>query len=218
MRRAHAQAGMSITATLATVVGVVVGVVAAVTVPVGTTSAAPTPRPEAVVADPAFTDVLVTGAVAAPVAVAPLPDGRVVVLEKAGQVRVVRDGAVLPAPALTLTVCSDSERGLLGFEADPNFAANSLVYVYYTRPVAGAAGGCMNRVSRFMMTGDTIDPLSEVVLLDNIASPAGNHNGGDVNVGNDGYLYVSVGDGGCDPARDSGCAGANNAAQDLSAS
>ena len=133
-----------------------------------------------------------------------LPDGRAVVLEKAGEVRVIRNGAVLPTPALTLTVCSDSERGLLGFAADPFFAANGFVYVYYTRLAAGAPGGCVNRVSRFTMTGDTIAPTSEVVLLDNIGSPAGNHNGGDVDVGNDGFLYVSVGDGGCDPRGDSG--------------
>ena len=185
-------------------------------VPVGGASAAPPLRPQAVVADPAFTDALVAGGVAAPTAVAPLPDGRAVVLQKAGVVRIVRDGVLQPNPALTVTVCADSERGLLGFEADPYFAANGIVYVYYTRPAAGAAGGCVNRVSRFTMADDVINPASEVVLLDNIGSPAGNHNGGDVNVGNDGFLYVSVGDGGCDPRGDSGCAGSNDAAQDLS--
>ncbi len=57
---------------------------------------------------------------------------------------------------------------------------------------------------------------SEVVLLDNIPSPAGNHNGGDLQFGKDGALYVSVGDGGCDypGGTPSGCAGANDAARD----
>jgi glucose/arabinose dehydrogenase len=41
------------------------------------------------------------------------------------------------------------------------------------------------------MSGDTIDPASEVVLLDNMNIPAGNHNGGDLHVGNDGDLYVA---------------------------
>jgi glucose/arabinose dehydrogenase len=184
--------------------------------PVGSASAGSAPRPQGVLADPSFTDSLVTSGVSVPVAVTPLPDGRVVVLQKTGEVRIIRDGVLLPIAALSLSVCSTSERGLLGFEPDPAFAANGLVYLYYTRPSASAPGGCVNRVSRFVMTGDTIDPASEAVLLDNIASPAGNHNGGDVGVGSDGYLYVSVGDGGCDPRGDSGCAGANDAAQDLS--
>ena len=52
------------------------------------------------------------------------------------------------------------------------------------------------------------------MLVDNIPSPAGNHNAGDLQFGKDGNLYVSVGDGGCDYAGDSGCAGQNDAARD----
>ncbi len=175
------------------------------------------PRPQAVLADGTFTDSLVTGGVASPVAVSALPDGRAVVLGKSGTVRIIRNGALLPTAALSLSLggCTGSERGLLGFAADRDFAANGNVFVYYTRPNAAAPGGCVNRVSRFRMTGDVVVRSSEVVLLDNIGSPAGNHNGGDVAVGNDGYLYVSVGDGGCDPRGNSGCAGGNDAAQDL---
>lgn len=179
-------------------------------------AAAMPPAPRTVSAA-GFTDTLV-GTMSAPISITGLPDGRAVVLEKAGRVRVVKNGAVLPTPALSMTgeVCSSSERGMLGFAVDPAFAANGIVYVYYTRYSAIAPGGCVNRVSRFTMSGDTISRASEVVLLDNIGSPAGNHNGGDVEVGNDGFLYVAVGDGGCDPRNDSGCAGSNNAAQDLS--
>ncbi len=186
-------------------------------VPIGgsAASAAP-PRPEGVVSDAAFTDSLVTASVNIPVAVSALPDGRAVVLEKAGAVRLIANGSLVPSAALSLTVCTESERGLLGFAPDPDFGANGFVYVYYTRPSGSAPGGCVNRVSRFRMSGNVISRTSEVVLLDNLGSPAGNHNGGDVAVGNDGYLYVSVGDGGCDPRGNSGCAGGNDAAQDLS--
>ncbi|MGB8859969.1 MAG: PQQ-dependent sugar dehydrogenase [Ilumatobacteraceae bacterium] len=163
-----------------------------------------------------FTDSLVTNAVSTPTALAPLPDGRVLVLQKGGGVRVLLNGAVLPGTAITKTVCSDSERGMLGVAVDPEFGNNGFVYLYYTRPSPGTPGGCVNRVSRFEMIGNSISDASEWVLLDNIGSPAGNHNGGDLEVGNDGYLYVSVGDGGCDPRGNSGCAGGNDAAQDRS--
>ena len=189
-------------------------ITAPLAVPSGPASAA-LPRPSVVVGG-GFTDSRVTNAVSVPVAVSALPDGRAVVLEQGGRVRIIQGGSLVSAPALALTVCSDSERGLLGFASDPHFGANGFVYLYYTRPNAAAPGGCVNRVSRFHMTGNTIARNSELVLLDNIGSPRGNHNGGDVEVGNDGYLYVSVGDGGCDPRNDSGCAGGNNAAQDLS--
>ena len=64
----------------------------------------------------------------------------------------------------------------------------------------------MNRVSRFVLPDtDVIDPATETVLIDNIPSPDGIHNAGDLGFGKDGYLYVSVGDGGCDLRGDSGC-------------
>lgn len=173
------------------------------------------PRPQGTVAA-GFTESLVTDQFSTPTGLVAIPDGRVLVLQKNGVVRLLQSGVALPGSALTLTVCTQSERGLLGVALDPEFTTNGRVYLYYTRPSAGAPGGCVNRVSRFEMSGNTIDPGSEVVLLDNIGSPGGNHNGGDLEVGNDGFLYVAVGDGGSDPRGDSGSAGNNNAAQDRS--
>lgn len=144
-----------------------------------------------------------------------LPDGTVLVLVQSGSVRLIRDDALLPSPALTMSLapCNGGERGLLGVALDQDFKANGFLYLYFTRPSNGAPGGCVNRVSRFTMTGDAIDPNSEIVLVDNISSNAGNHNGGDVEIGGDGFLYISVGDAGADPRGDSS---PNNAAQDLS--
>jgi glucose/arabinose dehydrogenase len=166
-----------------------------------------------------FTDTQLAGSasnpLSSPTAIVPLLDtGRALVLEKGGAVRVLgADGTLLDADALTLNVCTTSEEGLLGAAVDPGFAGNGFVYLYYTRNAGNCASstGRFNRVSRFTMMGDTIDPASEVVLLDNMNIPAGNHNGGDLHVGNDGDLYVSVGDGGTNP-RGSG----PSAAQDLS--
>jgi glucose/arabinose dehydrogenase len=150
-----------------------------------------------------------------PTAIAPILDsGRALMLEKGGAVRVLQaDGTMLAADALTLPVCTDSEQGLLGAAVDPGFASNGFVYLYYSHDAGNCASstGRFNRVSRFTMTGDAINPASELVLLDKMNIPAGNHNGGDLHVGNDGDLYVSVGDGGTNP-RGSG----PSAAQDLS--
>jgi glucose/arabinose dehydrogenase len=164
-----------------------------------------------------FTDVVVAN-VNGPTAVEALPDGRVIVLEQSGAIR--RIDATDPAdPEVTtvgrLNVCSNSERGLLGFTPDPDYFTSGFVYVYYTL-ASGQPGGCHNRVSRFVMNEAGLDLGSEFVLVDNISSNAGNHNGGDIEIGNDGHLYIAIGDAGRDPRNDSGSAGTNDAAQDLS--
>ncbi|MEP7113415.1 MAG: PQQ-dependent sugar dehydrogenase, partial [Ilumatobacteraceae bacterium] len=147
--------------------------------------------------------------------IAGLPDGRVLVLVQSGSVRLIRNDVLVPGASLTLGLapCNDGEQGLLGAAVDPNFTVNGVLYLYYTRPSAGSPGGCLNRISRFTMSGDVIDPASEVILVDNISARNGNHNGGDLEIGGDGFLYVSIGDAGTDPRVRSGV---NTAAQDLS--
>ncbi len=56
----------------------------------------------------------------------------------------------------------------------------------------------INRVARFTIVSDTVQSGSETIVLNNINSPCGNHNGGSLNFGADGLLYISTGDGGCD--------------------
>jgi len=122
-------------------------------------------------------------------------DGRLFVAQQSGHLRVIKNGSLLPADFVTLSVASNSERGLLGIAFDPNFASNGFVYVYYTR----SASPIKNRVSRFTASAsnpDVAQANSELVILDNIASDAGNHNGGAIHFGLDGKLYVAVGDGG----------------------
>jgi len=173
----------------------------------------PPPVAEAATVPTGFTDVSVTG-VPGPTALAFTPDGRMLVATQGGRLRVYQDGALRPTPALDLAaqLCTNSERGLLGVAVDPAFAANRSIYLYYT---FNNGGVCVNRVARYTLADDnTVDPASETVLIDNIPSPGGNHNGGDLHFGADGYLYVSVGDGGCDYRDISRCAGANAAARD----
>jgi glucose/arabinose dehydrogenase/PKD repeat protein len=181
-----------------------------------------------VAAGPARAAVLPTGFaeelvanVAGPTSLAFTPDGRMLIGSQRGQLLVYRDGQVLTPPALDLSgrICSNSERGLLGIAVDPAFESNRSIFLYYTfnksnSCVTQSPTGPVNRVSRFVLGDDnSIDPATETVLIDNIPSFNGNHNGGDLNFGADGLLYVTVGDGGCDYAG-GGCAGNNDAARD----
>jgi glucose/arabinose dehydrogenase len=102
---------------------------------------------------------------------------------------------------------------------DPNFSNNHHVYLYYTFKKHGACpekepNNPVNRVSRFVMSGSRINPTREKRLIDNIPSPNGNHNAGDLHFGKDGYLYISVGDGGCDYAEPKKCQYDNDASRD----
>ena len=137
-----------------------------------------------------FTETTISGIVS-PTAMEIAPDGRIFVCEQGGRLRVIKNGALLPDPFLTLNVDSNGERGLLGVAFDPNFAANNFVYVYYTVPIEPRH----NRVSRFTANGDVAVPGSEVALLDlDNLSTATNHNGGAIHFGPDGKLYVAVGE------------------------
>jgi glucose/arabinose dehydrogenase len=150
-----------------------------------------------------------------PTSVEWLPDDRLVVLSKAGGVFVGPPSGSFELALALPDVCSIGERGYLGFTHDPAFLANGYVYLYATREAPSAPGACVNRVSRFTMLGNAIDPATEVVLVDRISSRGSNHNGGDLDFGSDGLLYVAVGDAGADPRVDSPNV-TNDAAQDLS--
>ncbi|MET0167070.1 MAG: PQQ-dependent sugar dehydrogenase, partial [Vicinamibacterales bacterium] len=119
------------------------------------------------------------------------PDGRLFIAQQSGKLRVVQNGTLLATPFLTVAVNSSGERGLLGVAFDPNFATNRFVYVYYTATTPTVH----NRVSRFTANGNAAVAGSQVVLLNlNTLSNATNHNGGAIHFGNDGKLYVAVGD------------------------
>ncbi|MGH9223240.1 MAG: PQQ-dependent sugar dehydrogenase, partial [Acidimicrobiales bacterium] len=160
-----------------------------------------------------WVDQLVAG-VGLPTAMASTPDRRLLVTTQPGTVRVIQSGSLLATPAIDLStkICSNSERGLLGIAVDPQFTTNGFVFLYYSFKVSATCDSTtVNRVSRFVMAGDALG--TETILVDNIPSPAGNHNAGDLQFGKDGFLYVSVGDGGCDYAG-GGCGGANDASRD----
>lgn len=132
--------------------------------------------------------------------------GRIFVLEQSGRVRVLRNGILQSAPFIDLSALASqdvlsgySERGLLGIAFHPDFAENGLFYVNYTSR-SGDTQVVEYRVSPD--NPDVADATSARTLL-TIAQPYRNHNGGHMAFGPDGYLYISVGDGGSrdDPVR-----------------
>jgi glucose/arabinose dehydrogenase len=125
-----------------------------------------------------------------PTGMAFLPDGRILVTEKAGKLRLVKNNLVVALPAIDLTaqVSADGDGGLIGVAVDPDFATNGAVYLTYTNATPREG-----RVSRFTMTGDTAIPSSEAVLLSTIADGV-YHMIDSVRIGADGLLYASDGD------------------------
>jgi glucose/arabinose dehydrogenase len=118
------------------------------------------------------------------------PDGRLFVCQQSGKLRVVQNGSLLATPFVALDVATAGERGLLGVAFDPDFDRNHYVYVYYT----ATSPTVHNRVSRFTANGNVAVAGSEKILLELDPLVASVHNGGAIHFGNDGRLYVAVGD------------------------
>jgi glucose/arabinose dehydrogenase len=145
----------------------------------------------------------------AAVDVANCGDDRLFVVRQNGLISIVTDSmTVLPTPFLDLTgaVVFAGEQGLLGMAFDPGYATNGIFYVNYV----SAVGGPHSRISRFTVSSDAnvADPTSEEIIY-MVDQPYTNHNGGDLEFGPDGYLYIAWGDGG-------GAGDPDGNAQDLS--
>lgn len=120
--------------------------------------------------------------------------GRLFVVEQPGRILVVQNGRVNPEPFLDITPLvgsGGSEQGLLSVGFHPDFAQNGYLFVNYTDLNGDTV------IARYTVSGqpDVADPNSAKILL-TIDQPYGNHNGGHVLFGPDGYLYVGMGDGG----------------------
>lgn len=135
----------------------------------------------------------VTGFSGYPTAMAFAPDGRLFVAEQGGALRVVKNGALLATPFVTVPTVADGERGLLGVAFDPDFATTQWVYVYYSSTEEGLP--VHHRIVRYTANGDVAEQGSAFVLTRlPEASSSGKHNGGAMHFGADGKLYVAVGD------------------------
>jgi glucose/arabinose dehydrogenase len=124
---------------------------------------------------------------------APGDRDRLFVVEQPGRIRIVRDSAVLGTPFLDITgrVRDGGERGLLGLAFHPRYAENGRFFVNYTDDSGHT------HVAEFRVTADrdVADAASERTVLFQ-PQPFSNHNGGGLAFGNDGMLYIALGDGG----------------------
>lgn len=125
-----------------------------------------------------------------PWGIAFLPNQDMLVTERPGRVRLVRDGKLLQKPVATIDVTASGEGGLLGIATHPQFAKNRLFYVYYTADINGSQ---VNRVERWRLSQNGISASSDKIILDDIPV-AQYHNGGRIRFGVDGMLYIGTGD------------------------
>lgn len=162
-----------------------------------------------------FNLVKVAGGLVSPIQATHAGDGsgRLFIVDQIGAVRIVKDGVLLPTPFLQIAPPElvninggYDERGLLGIAFHPDFAINGRVFVRYSRPRTGVAGepcfgnffGCHTEVlAEYHVApgADTVDATPPRVVLA-IDKPQFNHDAGCIRFGPDGYLYMSMGDGG----------------------
>ena len=119
---------------------------------------------------------------------------RLFVVERCGTVRIIDEtGNLLPAPFVdisSLLTCSSSEQGLLSIAFPPDYASENVFFAAYT-----LSNGSL-RISRFNVPSPNQASATPTVII-TIPHPTNtNHNGGQLAFGNDGYLYISTGDGG----------------------
>ena len=149
---------------------------------------------------------LITDELSHPTALAVEPDGtsnRLFVCEQEGRIRILANGKLLRQPFLDISGevikrPGYDERGLLGLAFHPNYARNGKFYVYCSTPVASRKGvNNEEQVREYTVAknANVVDKTTLRIVL-KMDDPDPSHNGGDLKFGPDGYMYISVGDGG----------------------
>jgi glucose/arabinose dehydrogenase len=141
---------------------------------------------------------------------APDDSGRFFIVEQAGRISIVQKGSDGSRSNLFLDISDrqpmvDNEEGLLSVAFHPGFKTNGLFYIYYNQQNSGERSpfprhSVISEMKISAANSNRADLASERVLLQ-VPQPFGNHKGGQISFGPDGYLYIALGDGGmgCDP-------------------
>lgn len=134
----------------------------------------------------------------APVDLQAPPDGtdRLFVVEQAGMVRVIQGGVLVATPFLDIRdqVTSGGERGLLGLAFHPDYSQNRRFFLSYTRTTNDQLESVIAEYQTSVADPNTAETAETVLLT--VDQPSVVHNGGQIQFGTDGYLYISLGDGG----------------------
>ena len=124
-----------------------------------------------------------------------LGDDRLFIVEQAGRIKILNsDATINPTPFLNITslISSGGERGLLGLAFHPDYANNGYFFVHYSNTSGDT------QIARYTVDNEDpniADPTSALLIID-VEQPYSNHNGGCIQFGVDGYLYIGLGDGG----------------------
>ena len=129
----------------------------------------------------------------------PPGDARLFVVERGGRIQVVHDGTTSQFLDIHDRISQMGEQGMLSMAFDPNYATNGLFYVFYTGTAAQDGVNGLGHVDEFHVSSNpnVADPASRrpVLTISRPNATSTDHNGGQLQFGRDGYLYISVGDG-----------------------
>ncbi len=136
-----------------------------------------------------------------PTAFAFLPDGRILVTEKGGMVKMVENGIVRAQPVIDMRLHTNDyvDRGMIDVAVDPDFTRNHFIYLFYTYKPADmphdSPAAVMGRIERYVLDGYVVRPETATLILSDFESTRQNHSVDSLRWSPEGYLFVSLGEG-----------------------